>query len=328
MRPTPPAQAPANHIYRSRWLEKRQKLEESGLRSFPLHEDRKIPLKDPMAFFFAIFACLLRLTPFYKRGLKNAKKLVIRENIVRTPQLARDKDPVKILHLSDLHLDESVFSLRELAEKVGQLGPVDFICLTGDLVTGWPQSQKIKEKITELFKTLKARHEVFYVLGNHDSYKMVPFLEGLGVKILTNQLAFYPKNSLLDLALEFIGTDDPHYFFQKDALRILEEGQSEHFRIALVHTPELYKEASLQSINLYLCGHTHAGQIALPGGFTPIRRIYRGKRFVYGPWSYGPMRGYTTSGVGTSSIPVRFNTHSEIVLHTISPMKATDKGST
>lgn len=319
MRPTPSAKNSPNHIYRKRWLVGRQNLESKGLRCFPLHENRKIPLKDPMAFLFWLFSLFLKLTPFFKWGMKNAKELHLIENEIATPALAKDKLPVKILHLSDLHLDESIFDFDDLLWKLKEVGEIDFCCLTGDLVTGWPQNEIVCEKIKALITTLKAqtKHQLYYVLGNHDSWKMVSFLEELGITVLTNQLVTHNKSDNLSLAIEFIGTDDPHYFYQKDAIRILEEGQSEHFRVALVHTPELYREASLNSINLYLCGHTHGGQIALPGGVAIIRRVYRGKRYAYGPWKFGPMYGYTTSGVGTSSIPVRFNTKSEVVLHTI-----------
>jgi predicted MPP superfamily phosphohydrolase len=210
---------------------------------------------------------------------------------------------------------------EKLLWSIKECGEYHFTVITGDLVTGWPVSLENQEKIDRLLKTLSPKIETLMVLGNHDSLKMVPYLEQKGIKVLTNQLLAYNKTGTLPFSFEIIGTDDPHYFFQKDALRIMQEGQKEKFRLALVHSPELYDVASKNHIDLYLCGHTHGGQVALPGGFAPLRRVYRGKKYYRGAWSHNEMAGYTSSGIGTSGLPIRFNTQAEMVLHHIGGMK-------
>lgn len=306
-----------NAIYRKRWQENRFYLEEKGLRAFPLHEDRKIPRRDPMAILFRIFAWALRLTPFYKWGLKNAQKISPIENRLTSSKIG--KGSIRILHLSDLHLDECPVSQEDILWAIKESGPYDFACITGDLSTGWPIDEITKNKVREIIKALKPKYKTFFILGNHDSGHIVPYLENQGVEVLTNQIATFPKDGILPCPIEFVGTDDPHYFYQKDALRILQEGKRESFRVGLIHTPELYKEAQQSGIDLYLCGHTHGGQIALPGGIPIIRRVYRGKRFAKGPWRYSGMLGYTSSGVGTSSMPIRFFTTAEVIIHEVVP---------
>lgn len=306
-----------NHIYRKRWRENRMALEEKGLRTFPLAEGRKIPRRDPMGFLFKIFKWLLKLTPFYKWGQANAEKLIISENLVETSKVAGES--LRILHLSDIHLDESIFKMEDLKWRIKECEPYHLVCITGDLVTGWPLKEDHLEKIKDLVGGLKPSLGNYMVLGNHDSGHLVKVMEELGVQVLTNQLVTYHKNNQLPLSFEIIGTDDPHYFFQKDALKIFDEGDRNHFRLALVHTPELFEVAEKANCDLYLCGHTHGGQIALPGGIPIIKRIYRGKKFAVGKWQYKNMQGYTSSGIGTSSMPIRFNTRSEIVLHTLIP---------
>ena len=96
------------------------------------------------------------------------------------------------------------------------------------------------------------------------------------------------------------------------------EEAADEFTIALIHSPEAYDLAAECGVDLYLCGHTHGGQICLPFGIPILTHLRRGRKYVYGAWKYENMQGYTTSGTGCSGIPVRFNTHSEIVIHQLS----------
>lgn len=270
-----------------------------------------------MAFLFMVFRWLLLLTPFYKWGLRNAQKAHVIENRLTSPKVGRNS--IRILHLSDLHLDECPVLIEDIVWAIKESGPYHFACITGDLSTGWPNDSETENKIKTLIKALDPIYKSFFVLGNHDSGRVVSYLENLGVEVLTNQISSFQKDETLPVNIEFVGTDDPHYFYQKDALNILQEGNKEAFRIGLIHTPELYKEAERNGIDLYLCGHTHGGQIALPGGIPIIRRIYRGKRFAKGPWRFKNMQGYTSSGIGTSSMPIRFFTQSEVIIHEVVP---------
>jgi hypothetical protein len=95
----------------------------------------------------------------------------------------------------------------------------------------------------------------------------------------------------------------------------LERTRDAGFLIALVHSPELYEVAAAHSVDLYLCGHTHGGQICLPGGRPVVKHLNRGRHLFRDVWSHRGMRGYTHSGTGTSGIPIRFNTRGEVVVH-------------
>ena len=97
------------------------------------------------------------------------------------------------------------------------------------------------------------------------------------------------------------------------ALHALERARA-YFSIALVHSPELYDSAADQGVALYLCGHTHGGQVCLPGGWPIIKNVARGRRLYRGLWRHRDMVGVTSTGVGTSGIPVRFNTRGEVLL--------------
>ena len=86
----------------------------------------------------------------------------------------------------------------------------------------------------------------------------------------------------------------------------------------MVHTPELAMVASKNKYDLYLCGHTHGGQICLKEGVPLISHQFEGKQFNHGIWNIGAMTGYTSRGVGVSGMPVRFNCPAEVTLITLS----------
>ena len=95
------------------------------------------------------------------------------------------------------------------------------------------------------------------------------------------------------------------------------------FIIFVAHSPEAYKEAAKHMSSLYLCGHTHGGQIRLPFYDGPIITHSRApRRTAGGLWKYGDMRGYTSSGVGTSGVPLRFNCPGEVVFLTLKKQDA------
>ena len=90
-----------------------------------------------------------------------------------------------------------------------------------------------------------------------------------------------------------------------------------YFSILLSHTPEIYDRAAGAGFDLMLSGHTHGGQLCLPGGI-PIRLEAKLPRsMAAGLWRHGEMVGYTTRGVGTSLLPVRLNCPPEITLHAL-----------
>ncbi len=111
-------------------------------------------------------------------------------------------------------------------------------------------------------------------------------------------------------------TDDVHYYYT-DAARAALEGAPNIFKIALIHSAELADVAADAGFSLYLAGHTHGGQICLPGGMPIITHMSRHRRYASGLWRHGPMVGYTTAGIGVSGLPVRFNTRGEAVLITL-----------
>jgi predicted MPP superfamily phosphohydrolase len=162
-----------------------------------------------------------------------------------------------------------------------------------------------------ILRSVQARLGVVGVLGNHDVSEEVPALERLGVRMLINEALELRRGRE---SAWVIGLDDPHYYGCDDLPAALRDVPSEGFKILLVHTPEIIKEAEAYGIDLYLCGHTHGGQICLPLIGPIITHANCSRAYARGVWRYKTLQGYTNPGVGTSGVPVRFFCPPEIGL--------------
>jgi predicted MPP superfamily phosphohydrolase len=89
------------------------------------------------------------------------------------------------------------------------------------------------------------------------------------------------------------------------------------FSILLSHTPEVYHQAADAGVDLMLSGHTHGGQLCLPGSIPITLESVLPRRMGAGAWRYLGMQGYTSVGVGTSLLAVRLNCPPEITLHVL-----------
>jgi uncharacterized protein len=219
-------------------------------------------------------------------------------------------DGYTILHLSDLHVDISEGAMRCLVELLGGLR-YDLCVLTGDYRG---KTFGSFEPTLDGIARVKARIDgpVYAVLGNHDSIQMVPGLEAMGIRMLLNECETIARG---DQQIYLAGIDDAHYFrvdnIEKAGAAIPEGA----FSILLSHTPEIYRQAAHAAFNLLLSGHTHGGQICLPGSIPITLDAVLPRRLGAGAWRYHGMSGYTSVGVGTSIVPVRLNCPPEITLH-------------
>jgi len=260
-----------------------------------------------------IFSLILKITGFYKKGYGNAKTITVNEISLIFHNLPLPFNGFRILHLSDLHLDSIPGFASLIIDKIKDIR-FDLCVLTGDYRRDISGSfNHILKPITILSKYIQAPYGTFAVLGNHDTYLMARYEEESGMNLLINESVEIIKDGEKIL---ITGTDDPFNFFTEPALLCLET-KGYNFKIALVHTSELAKAASANNYDLYLCGHTHGGQICLKEGRPLISHQFEGKEFNQGKWHIGKMTGYTSRGAGVSGMPIRFNCPSEVTLFTL-----------
>jgi predicted MPP superfamily phosphohydrolase len=138
-------------------------------------------------------------------------------------------------------------------------------------------------------------------------------LPELGIRCLMNES--FPLTQDGEEIL-VVGVDDPQHYQTHDLDFCRTEVASATTSILLSHTPEICREAADCGFDLMLSGHTHGGQLCLPGGIPLIGHIGSAPRKVIrGEWHMGDLQGYTSSGIGCSSIDVRLNCPPEITIH-------------
>ncbi len=258
----------------------------------------------------AVIRMALRCVALYKRGKRNALAIQVRHNEILLSDLPRPFEGYTLLHLSDLHLDMNGQLPQALIERVQTLD-YDLCVITGDLRanTFGPYQPAIKA-MRQLRTHLKA--PVYGILGNHDTIRMVPELEALGVQMLLNEAVAIERN---DARFYLAGVDDPHYYRVDNLEKACAQIPDVATRVLLAHSPEIYKRAAHCDFDVMLCGHTHGGQICLPGGIPLMVNARCPRRFCAGSWRYHQMQGYTSVGSGACVVDVRLNCPPEVTLH-------------
>lgn len=255
---------------------------------------------------------LLRASLTYWWGNWNARRhrLVEREIFLR--RLPPAFEGFRILHLSDLHLDIDPGITTALCSLLETL-EYDLCVITGDYrAETFGPIDHAMEETARVVKVLKS--PAYGILGNHDSLRMAPPLEAMGLKMLLNEHAPIDRGGH---RIYLAGIDDPHYYETENLEAALQGIPQEATTILLSHTAETYRKALACGIDYVLCGHTHAGQICLPGGFAPLRNAQHPRAMDSGPWTYHQLQGYTSAGAGCSMVPVRFFCPPEVTIHTL-----------
>lgn len=221
----------------------------------------------------------------------------------------------RLLQISDLHCDLEPAIVNVVIRLLGQV-EYDAVVLTGDYHNKIGRSFDLSlDLMSSLIPHLRVPR--FGILGNHDFIEKVSFLEAAGLPILLNESALIEYRGA---HLWICGVDDPHYFRTEDLARARMGVPSDHVAILLSHTSEPYREAESLGYRALLCGHTHGGQICLPGGFSLLCNVRAPRAFLKGPWRFGRLSGYTSPGTGCCGVPARFFCPPEITLHTLRPM--------
>ncbi len=256
----------------------------------------------------------LKLTGLYWRGRKNTTRIRTLHNRISLPGLPSGFDGFTLLHLSDMHVDMNPGAMHRLIELLHEID-YDLCVLTGDYRGGTfgPIEETLKG-MAQVRTHLK--DPVYGVLGNHDTIRMVPGLENMGIRMLLNESAVIQYNNA---RINLVGIDDAHYFRVDNIEKAASGIAYDEFSILLSHTPEIYRQATHADFNLLLAGHTHGGQICLPGGIPITLDSVLPRYMGSGAWKYRDMHGYTSPGVGSSVVAVRYNCPPEITLHHLHP---------
>ena len=254
----------------------------------------------------------LRSVGLLARARRNARRIVLRRHEVAVPHLPPAFDGFTVLQLSDLHIDGAPDYADVLIEAIRGLD-YDLCVLTGDyrLRTFGPFDATLRG-LAAVRPHLKGTP--YAILGNHDTLRMVPGMEAMGYRVLLNEWTSIRRDGA---AIYLAGIDDAHFYRLDNFHRAADGIPPQAVSILLSHTPEAYRHAAHADFDLMLCGHTHGGQICLPGGRPLLTDARSPRRFARGTWRYHAMTGYTATGSGTSLVDVRLNCPPEVTLHVL-----------
>lgn len=232
---------------------------------------------------------------------------------VRTSKLRNAS--FRIVQISDLHCDAMPRNEEQMVRTVNALEP-DVIVATGDYLNHPDGLPRLKSALSRLDAPLGK----FAVTGNFEVHRWSGrnLLEGTGFELLDRQMRLATKGdesiAVYGLGMSFSDDGD-----EEDVLRDL---PADRFNVLLYHTPDLIERLDGPEIGLYLCGHTHGGQIALPlyGALVTFSRFE--KKYESGAYHVGETMLYVNRGLGLERRPapqVRFLARPEIAVFDIVP---------
>lgn len=245
---------------------------------------------------------------------KNTKDIVINKIVV--PNHAQLGCDLKILQLSDLHLENISISATELYEKLKN-EKIDLIALTGDFLDRKWTIPKLIPYLEEL-KKLNPKYGTYAVLGNHDYVlknknltKLIETLEKYGCKVLRNE------NTLIyveGVPLNIIGIDD--YSTRRSDLKASYKGVKSGTNLVLTHDPNIVLKMKEYHFDYLLSGHFHGGQICYPKAYHLVKmgKLVR-MNMIKGLHEQDGKPFYINEGLGQTGINIRVGSRPEITLH-------------
>lgn len=233
------------------------------------------------------------------------------------PASARD---LRIAVLADLHTGSphnDLEKLQDIVQAANRAQP-DLVLLAGDFVIhGVVGGHFIEpEASARVLRSLQAPLGVYAVLGNHDWWfdgtRVRKALEAEGIPVLEDRaipLMFHHTSIWLAGVSDF-------WEAAHDVRRALSGVDETSPVIVVTHNPDVFPEIPGR-VTLTIAGHTHGGQVAVPGWGRPVVPSQFGERYAIGHIVEGGRHLFVSTGIGTSILPVRFRVPPEISIMTI-----------
>lgn len=214
--------------------------------------------------------------------------------------VSSDKIPeggkIRIVHLSDFHIEAETSREKDLPDIVNSLEP-DIIVLTGDFLN----SDGGNPALLRLLSRLRAAHGMYAVYGNFKAiYNPAETLRKSGVFVLDDDAPNVENRRRADITIRGIPVSIFGFHGYDEAEIGSEAARIDHSRlnIVLFHKPDYIEDVADTGFDIYLCGHTHGGQVRLPFYGALVTLARHGKKYEMGEYRVGDTFMYVTRGVG------------------------------
>ena len=218
---------------------------------------------------------------------------------------------LRLVHLSDLHLRRRWFKAYDELIDCVRADPPDLLLFTGDMVEHkriWKHEIALAQK---LFDRLTARLGIFVIFGNHDGRYLAHRLDKSNFHIIENRHAMLENDQA---AIELIGLPGVHRDdLEEEFIDRIPPRQKPGVRIVLAHYPDQIRRISSLHADIMLAGHTHGGQICLPGGYPIFTHDALPRKYASGAHRWGDTWLVVSRGFGYAGLPVRAFCPSEVV---------------
>ncbi len=252
---------------------------------------------------------------------------------IPSPQLPPTAPPLRLLHLTDLHIERLTRREEQLLAFVEQVQP-DVIVITGDYINlSYTDEPTARAEVRKFLAKLTAPGGVYATLGSPpaDPRSTTPSLfDGLtNIRLLRDEVALLRFAD--GRALSLLGLDCEHDVPGDMTVfkRLFELSSPDSMRVLLYHSPELMPHVQQYPIDLYLCGHTHGGQVRLPFYGALLTSSVTGKRYEMGKYTEQNSTLYVSRGIGLEGLGaprLRLLCPPEIVLFTLLNSEAKVRG--
>lgn len=261
--------------------------------------------------------------------------------VVREVPVAPLCPRMSILHVSDTHMKRNHGVLQGFLEGLPEeLGAApDLVLATGDLI----EDDGGIDPLVEAFGRLDARLGRFYVLGSHDYFQSefhayakyftgrkptnttpadtARLHEGLQEKGWRPLLNSEETVDVGGATVRLCGVDDP--YIKRHRTDHIRRASGDAAAIGLMHSPDIVSEFSLAGFDLGLAGHTHAGQVRVPGMGAVVTNCSLPAGLAGGLHRVGPTWLHVSPGLGNGRFsPIRFNCRPEATLLVLEPVSA------
>jgi predicted MPP superfamily phosphohydrolase len=218
---------------------------------------------------------------------------------------------LRIVHLSDAHLRPRWCNAYDDLIRQLQDDPPDLILCSGDFVDYHFDQRSTFPILERLVTQLPARLGFYAITGNHDGDLLGPRLLGIGIHLINRR---YVKLQSHDAAIELIGLPGvKRYSFDPHFIAKIPQRQAGVPRIVIGHFPDQIRLISLLRADALLTGHTHGGQICLPGGRAILRHDSLPRRMASGAHRVGDTTLFVNRGFGFTRWPIRIFCPAEII---------------